>query len=575
MGVGSQTKQAVKKRGSISKPQTLEFVVNVQNWLPQTVIVISVIAASIIYLWPSAIEFPMDDTYIHFVYVKNLSEKGGLFFNSAEEIGVGTSSILWVLMLVAGNWFNLSMHWVAKVAGITTLTAMGIGLYHLLRPFISSWVSLAISLLVVLSGHILWFALSGMETMLFLALGILALLSYREERWVLLGILLGLLALTRLEGIILALVIGIFDVWRQRNLRRGIWVAVLICGLICCPWILYLRLRTGYFLPTSGIGRHYSNTFAIQIATGNIDSLTWLSRFPALAYPLIWIGYSLEFVLGGYSLPAPYIFINPGLGSFSYRVSIWAILGWVIVVIPLLWISFRHLVIFLRTKGWEKDSARLPLIILLAWTVLHNLCYMFYLPIIGAASRYASLNHIVLWLALGMAIWFSRQSRKRFWLAAGLTTIALVNSVYWNQVYDSNLDHMLNVRIPAAKYIREQIPENEICAAADIGALRFTSQRPIVDLGGLIDPDLNQWYQADKLDQYLINNDVSCLAIPGLGGAGEGGVFNIGKELGLSQSSLFDLNQVREFNIDYQRWLFGYLPTMNYQATVAIYKLVE
>ena len=66
------------------------------------------------------------------------------------------------------------MHWVAKLAGLAGLAAVGIGLYHLLRPLLRPWPALLGSLLVVPSGHMLWFALSGMETMLFLALGILA-----------------------------------------------------------------------------------------------------------------------------------------------------------------------------------------------------------------------------------------------------------------------------------------------------------------------------------------------------------------------------------------------------------------
>ncbi|MCK4977993.1 MAG: hypothetical protein KAS36_13755, partial [Anaerolineales bacterium] len=265
----------------------------------------------------------------------------------------------------------------------------------------------------------------------------------------------------------------------------------------------------------------------------------------------------------------------PGLGSFNYRLSIWAILGLTTVVTPLLWISLRRLVIFLKTQGWEKDKERLPLLIFLFWMVVHNLCYMIYLPIVGSASRYASLNHIALWLALGLGIWYVRQSQYRYWLAAGLTIIAVANTVYWNKVYDANLEHMLKVRIAAADYIREQIPEDVTCAASDVGALRFYSQRPLVDLGGLIDPGLSQWYLTGKLDQYLIDNEVTCLALPGLIDTSEGGVFDIAKELGFSQSSLFDLRQDKVFEINHQRWLFGYLPTINYQATVAIYALAE
>ena len=206
---------------------------------------------------------------------------------------------------------------------------------------------------------------------------------------------------------------------------------------------------------------------------------------------------------------------------------------------------------------------------------LHNLAYMFYLPIIGTASRYASINHIALWLALGLGIWHVRRSRYKYWFAAGLTIIALTNTIYWNRVYDSNIDHMLNVRIPAANYIREQIPEGETCAAFDVGALRYYSQRPLVDLGGLVDPDLMKWYLAGKYDQYLTENHIKCLVVPGRSGTTADGVIDILKESGLSESRLFELQQEKVFQIDRERWLIGYLPTINYQATVTIYRLIE
>ena len=575
MGVKTRSKSRLKRKQFLAALPSWTFSRDLSAWLPQTIIVIAILVLSSVFLWPSPLEFPMDDTYIHFVYAENLAETGKLFFNFPDEAGVGSSSLLWVLILAGGNLINISMHWVAKYVGMAALAAVGMGLYQLLKPFLSTWFALAISLLVILSGHMLWFALSGMETTLFLALGILALLCYRKGLWVWMGILLGLLVITRMEGIMLALVIGLIDIWRNRGIRRGLVVAGTACLLICGPWIAYLWLRTGHFLPTSGIGRHHSNIYAIQIATENMDSLSFLSRFPALAYPLVWIGYTLEFVLGGYSLPAPHISINLGLGTFSYRFSVWAILGLVLVIIPLIWFTSKRFVQHVKQRGWEKDDARFPLVIFFIWMILHNVCYMVYLPIIGSASRYASLNHIALWLALGMGIWYVRRYRYGYLFALGLLAIAFGNMLYWNQVYDANLEHMVDVRIAAAGFIDEYVREDEVFAASDIGALRYYGGRPLIDLGGLIDPNLNEWYETGRLDQYLVENDVDCLAMPGLSENSDGGIFDIADEMGFRQSSLFDLRREQVFEIDHERWLFGYLPTVNYQATVTFYSLVD
>jgi hypothetical protein len=142
-------------------------------------------------------------------------------------------------------------------------------------------------------------------------------------------------------------------------------------------------------------------------------------------------------------------------------------------------------------------------------------------------------------------------------------------------VYDANIEHMLKVRIAASEYLREQIPESETCAAFDVGALRYYGQRPLVDLGGLIDPNLMQWFIEDRLDRYLVENKVTCLAVPGRTNSTADGVVDILTESGFSRSSLFEPQPVKVFQIDRERWLLGYLPTVNYQATVTIYKLSD
>ena len=181
------------------------------SWLPSALIVTVVLVASLTFLWPAYVEFPMDDTYIHFVYAQNLAEQGRLVFSSADEKGVGSTSLLWVLLLAGAHTLGLPMHVVAKGLGIASLAAVGVALYQLLRAIWHPLLAFAGALLVSLSGNMLWFALSGMETMLFLALGILALLIYRAERWGWLGVTLGLLTLTRPEGLALMAAIGFVD----------------------------------------------------------------------------------------------------------------------------------------------------------------------------------------------------------------------------------------------------------------------------------------------------------------------------------------------------------------------------
>ncbi len=549
-------------------------ITSLSSWLPFLVIVMAVLAASLCFLWPTPHEFPMDDTYIHFVYAQNLAEQGKLMFNSPGEQGVGSTSLLWVLLLAGGHRLGLSMHVLAKVLGMASLATVGVGLYVLLRLIWRPVLALAGALLVVLSGHMLWFALSGMETMLFLALGVLALLAYREERWGCLGVALGLLPLTRPEGVALAIVVGCVDLWRHRTLRREIIMTGLICALICGPWFGYLLWRTGHVVPTSAIGKQLTFSVGTRVIAERNGILAAIGRFPALVYVGSWVIYLLEFVLGGMSLPQPHIPFGALLGYPDYTMSLWAIVGWVGVIVPLLFVVVRRVSAFRRWSNWGQDRERRPLLIFLLWGVLHNLIYMLFMPVPGTASRYGALNHVLLWLALTMGfVSFVHRTRLRLWLAGGLLIIATANTLYWNGVYDANLDHMQNVRIPAAHFVRDNLPSGKQCAAYDIGALRYYSQCPIVDMCGLIDPNGGQQFLKGTYARYLVENEIDCLILPGRAEAMDEGWFDFAELLGL-KTTLFEMHQVTAFEIDHERWLQGYLPTNNYQDSVVIYRIV-
>lgn len=496
-------------------------------------------------------------------------------FNFASERGVGNTSLLWVLLLAGGHTLGLPIPVLAKVLGMASLATVGVGLYVLLRPLWRPLPVFAGALLVALSGNLLWFAFSGMETVLFLALGVLALPIYREKRWGWLGVALGLLTLTRPEGLALAVAIGCVELWRHKGITRDIVVTGVICALICRPWFGYLLWRTGYILPTGAIGKRLSFAIGTRLVVEKNELLAVLGRFPALAYVGLWVSYLLEFALGGMALPPPRVSIGAAVGNPNYTLSLWAVVGWMGVIFPLLFAACRRVGTFRRWSGWIQDRERWPMIVFFTWIVLHNLSYMLFMPVPGTASRYGALNHVALWLVLTVGLLsFVRRPRLLPWLVGGLIVIATANTVYWNGVYDANLDHMQNVRIAAAHFVRDNVSPDEQCAAFDVGAIRYHGRRPVIDLGGLIDPGVGQRFLEGECDRYLVENDVTCLVLPGRTGTTDGGWFDFARIMGLTTSPLFEIRRVAVFEIDHDRWLQGYLPTANYQPTVTIYRLL-
>ncbi|RME33892.1 MAG: hypothetical protein D6793_09220 [Thermoflexia bacterium] len=534
----------------------------------------SVLAVAFAFLWPAFAEFPMDDAYIHFVYARNLAEHGKLMFNAPGERGIGTSSPLWTLLLAGGHAAGIPLHLLAKALGIGALILTGFALYLLLCPLWGTVAALGGALLSVLSGPMVWFSLSGMETTLFLALGLLALLAYRAGRYAWLGLLLGLLTLTRPEGLALALAIAVVDLWRLRRISPSLLLAGLLCAFIALPWFIYVYLRTGYLLPTSGISKHFTATLGARIVAERNPLLSRLVSFSPLMYLGLWAGYLAEFVLGGMTLPPPRLHVGAPGGNPYYTFSLWAVPALAGVVGPLLWAARRAW----SVRRWAAaihDPLRRPWVAFLLWLVLHNAGYAVFLPVPGTASRYGAINHVALWVGLtaGLIAWRHRPSLQRAW-AVGLVLLLTANVVFWNGVYDANLEHMEQVRIAVARYIRDHLPPGEPCAAFDIGAIRYYGEHPIVDLYGLVDPEVGDWFFQGEMDRFLLAKGVRCLVLPDRPGTTADGLFEIGALAGLTNSHLLGLQQLALFEIEPDRWLQGYLPTLNYQAAVTVYRVV-
>ncbi len=340
------------------------------------------------------------------------------------------------------------------------------------------------------------------------------------------------------------------------------------------PWFLYLYLRTGHILPTSGLSKHVTITMGIRLVAAQNPVLDTVTRFAPLTYAGLWVIYLVEFVLGGMTLPPPRLPLGSLFGAPHYTFSLWAVFGLVGMVGPLLWAARRAWAV----RRWPRllqDPARRPWVVFLLWLVVHNLCYIAFLPTPGTASRYGAINHIALWLGLasGLRAFAHRPRLQRVWMA-GLALLLVADGLYWNSVYDANLEHMQNVRIAAARFIRDRVPPEELCAAFDIGAVRFYGERPIIDLYGLVDPEVGDWFYRGEMDRYLVVKGVRCLVLPDRPGTTEDGWFDLGTMLRLTTSPLFTSSQLALFEIRPDRWLQGYLPTMNYQSAVTVYRLL-
>src|SRR5215203_5793768 len=188
------------------------------------------------------ISAPLDDTFIHLQYGRQIGEGQWFRYNDGDPVSTGASSFLYVLVLGAAHFLGISgaqLLGFAIILGAGLLVVAALLGYRLGRTLGGERAGLWSGALIAANGAFGWGATSGMEVALFSVLILATLVAFVRElssgRFVLTPILAALTALTRPEGLLFAVVITgavVFVLLRElRKIRpdslRGTMAAVL------------------------------------------------------------------------------------------------------------------------------------------------------------------------------------------------------------------------------------------------------------------------------------------------------------------------------------------------------------
>jgi hypothetical protein len=163
--------------------------------------------------------------------------------------------------------------------------------------------------------------------------------------------------------------------------------------------------------------------------------------------------------------------------------------------------SFRSL-----PAGAGPDGGGLPAlaaVLPIAWWAAYHGLYALRLPVDYQHGRYLipTLPTLLTYGITGTLRWLGQASTgeggqrplARIWrraLAGALAVLCLAFLVLGAQAYvkDRCIIHHEMVRV--ALWVRENTPPDSLIAAHDIGALGYWAQRPVLDLAGLINPEV-------------------------------------------------------------------------------------
>lgn len=549
----------------------------VPPWAPHVLVIVVALLVVAWFVLQVPVGMPMPDPYIYFAYARNLATGFELTFNPGLTEGFGSTTALWVFILAFFDWLGIPLELAALVLGVGLLASCGMLVYDLAKRLLPDYserrqttIAIAASLLAVVPGSVVWLALSGMETLLFLFLALLALKLYVHKRWYLLGAALGLLALTRIEGLILAGAIALVELAHQRRIPTDVIKSLVALFIILAPWILYLWYREGAPFTSSLRGRMLFASEAESRVSGQFPFLAKLLRLNPLVFASIWIVFILLYISGASGMPGPQWELERMVLGNPVAISVIGIAVGLVVCTPLLFLAFRHIWRRRRYLSLDKPSHRL-LLVMIVWVGLHNLAYALYLPRSGAAGRYVPMNHVLFWVLLLIGVMSLQRPRLR--ILAGLAVIGLLglSLSYWQDVHKANVAFTQQVRVPAARYIDEYVPPDGRVGATDIGGLRYFARQTVIDLGGHANRMATEFYEAGGSPADYVAHERLCHLM--LYSSVDGVGMDFAEELGLKDDARFDLVAEASFEVPVDEWLLGSGPLRNYMPAVVVYRV--
>jgi arabinofuranosyltransferase len=439
---------------------------------PRLLLVLSLCSAlfsALLYLgWSygyGSLGFPLDDGWIHQTYARNLAYTGQMSYVPGRP-SAGSTSPLWTVLLSIGYLLRLDYRlWTyflsAVCLALTAWTAYCLA--HRLFPN-QPWAAPLAGLFCALEWHLVWTAFSGMETILFTWLALLTMnlqhaicsssFAVRRSLFVTTGIVAGLLTLTRPEGLLLAGLVGLALLWRARRECR--WRSVLAMAgyglafaLAVSPWLAF-NLRVS--------GQPFPNTFYAKQAEYRILlSLPFWTRLARVLLPT---------VVGAQFLLIP---------GFLYA-------------------AFEVLRSPLRPTPHAPRSASLSLL----WWLATVLVYALRLPLDYQHGRYLIPTIPILvifgsWGTLSLLRLDSRQMIARA-LSRAMSIAALVLLlVFWiigARAYAADVGFIEGEMVAVARWLEANTSSDALIAVHDIGAVGYLVDRPLLDLAGLVTPEV-------------------------------------------------------------------------------------
>lgn len=560
--------------------------------IPQVAVLLGFVAVSAAGGGPGV---PLDDAWIHFAFARNLAQKSALSLNPPSRSG-GPTSLLWTLLL--------ALPAAVRVPPLVTALVLG-GLLHLCVTVLlfrtgqdvfreythAEWYAGAVALAFGLGGNAVWLALSGMETWLFLSFGLGACLAYANSRWSLAGALAAGAVLTRPEGCLLLVALGLDAAirrWRRDEREAVDAEALLKClapGVLAFAIVVVTNANlTGQPFPsTLGARRWLAGLDPDVGLASRLELIPHLGRLS-----LSWGDQIIRWVLAGRLVeqlgPAQAGAIGLGGRNIGVGVLLWGVPCLLLATIGVVGVLSRWILPTTRRQRVPPDPMR-PLLL---WLVVHMAFYALLLPWAGNGGRYqpmvfpllmlfaglgwAAMAHPMGWLAERVRL--GRAVRHIATVAAAIISLQLLAALgLWGCIYAGSVRQIEEVQVASSWWVAENVSLSDTVAAFDLGAIAYYGKHRLADIAGLTDPKYLSFLRNGRVASYMDGRGARYLALPENPEQPEG---SIGERLGLLGDDLdpsLRLRPLETFRAEHWTCGLGVGATVNAYPQITVYEL--
>jgi hypothetical protein len=455
-----------------------------------------------IYLLDGRLGFPLDDSWIHLQFARNLAAGDGLSYNPGRPV-TGSTAPLWTAVLSLGFLLPGSPLVWAKVFGVACFVLLVPATHRLaceleVRPALAALAAA----LTALTGWLVWSSLSGMEIPLFALLSVTGITRHLVERRGPPGIpcsalLLALAVLARPEGVLLlgaAFVDRLAGLWptlrgpSPRAARRTLLLWVALAGIVLVPTLVFYRLAGDGFLPT---------TYSAK-APG---AQRWL---PSLSYLYVVLGIFLPgqpwmalLALGG-SLAL----VSEGLADARRAAFLPA--AW-LLGLPLAYslISLPGPAVLVGNFG-RYYFPLVPVLVVAGMVAVDRLAPGRPAPYPSLPGRPAARpvpGGSVPDLSAGASVATLLRGGRRLMTAVVVGLVLAPTVMDLGRGLERYTRSVLNVEdsdVAMARWLETRLPPEAVLAVNDIGALRFLLPNEVVDLAGIANPEIRHYFAAAR-----------------------------------------------------------------------------